>query len=420
MDGILKVDGVLEVRIGSLGNDVGGVSPSRDRKTVFVQGALPGELVRCRPVKEAGSFIKAELLQVLEPSSRRVEPFCPVFGTCGGCSLQHLEYGEQLRWKREWVIRAMERCGIGLESHFVEEAVPSPEARNYRNRVSFDMTPEGPGLHMRRGDPVAVPFCPLLNRTGLEAFSRLSGRALPGCRRVSVRASDRTGRSMVEFSELPPGGIPDLGEGVAAAWPRNGRWEYGSKAAPFTEELAGCSFRIGPGCFFQVNTGAAGILVEKVLGLLPPGGRILDLYGGCGTFALPAAASGARVVSVEMDKASSESGRASAAENGLKNVEFVTCRSRQFLVEDLKDGQAWDAVIVDPPRAGLGVRDARLLRRMRTPLIVYVSCNPFSLARDLGIICERDWKVAGITPVDMFPQTDHVETLTELRRAGRG
>lgn len=410
----------IVVRISSLGNDVGGVSPGTDRKTMFVRGALPGELVRCRPEKESGSFIRAELLEVLEPSPHRTRPLCSHHGVCGGCSLQHLDYPRQLYWKRQWVLRALSRTGIEFREDAVSDTLSSPGLMGYRNRVSFDMTPDGPGLHMLRGDPIPVQRCPLLNETGSGIFSRLAGRHMDGCGRISVRASDRTSGAMVEYSSMPSGGLPDLGCGVISAWRNEGSWKYEGEVSRFTEELLGLTFVISAGSFFQVNTDSAEILVRNVLDRLPTQGRILDLYGGCGTFALPAASAGAEVVSVELDPGSSGDGAESASENGLSGVEFITCRARNYLHDTVKGGTGWDAVIVDPPRAGLGVRDSRLLRRVDASRIIYVSCNPFSLGRDLAIICERHWKVAGITPVDMFPQTDHVETVTELRRAGEG
>jgi 23S rRNA (uracil1939-C5)-methyltransferase len=412
-------DGIV-VRISSLGNDVGGVSPGKDRKTIFVRGALPGELVRCRPEKESGSFIRAELLDVLEPSPHRIPPLCSYHGVCGGCSLQHLDYGRQLHWKRQWVLRALSRTGVSFGEETVSNTLPSPRLMGYRNRVSFDMTPDGPGLHMLRGDPIPVRRCPLLNETGSRIFSRLAGRHLDGCHRISVRASDRTSGAMVEYSSMPSGGLPGLDGGVISAWRSEGGWKFDGEGRSFTEELLGLTFAISAGSFFQVNTDSAELLVRNVLDRLPPHGRIMDLYGGCGTFALPATSAGAEVVSVELDPVSSGDGAVSASWNGLSGVEFITCRARHYLQETVNGGARWDSVIVDPPRAGLGIRDSRLLRRVDASRIFYVSCNPFSLGRDLAILCERHWQVAGVTPVDMFPQTDHVETVTELRRAGEG
>ena len=408
--------GDMELRIDSLGNGVGGVSRPEGSRTVFVRGALPGELVRCSVEKEAKSYVRAALLEVLEPSPCRIAPSCAYFGRCGGCSLQHLHYSRQLHWKREWILRAMARADVDVDREAVLQTVPSPRAMGYRNRVSFDMTPEGPGLHMHRGDPIPVEGCPLMDPVGSRVFRQLAGRGMRGCRRVSVRSSAVTGESMVEFSGMPEEGFPPLGMEVACSCRENGDWAPSAPGTMMHEILGDLEYRISPGAFFQVNSGGAGILAKRVAGYADRGHEVLDIYGGCGTFALQAAGRGAVVTSVEMSRISSEDGRASARKNGITGVSFVTARARHFLLDTVRSGRKWDAVIVDPPRSGLGTRVARLLRRIDSPLVLYVSCNPFSLARDLATICEKSWRVAGIEPVDMFPQTDHIETITELRR----
>jgi len=407
---------VLIRKVNALGNSVGGISRESGAKAVFIRGALPGETVSCKPVREAGNFIEAELIEVLEPSPHRVKPFCVYFGTCGGCSLQHLEYPMQLYWKKRWVTKALDRMNIEPDYGVTDRTLQSPLTRGYRNRVSFDMTSMGPGLHAYKGDPFPVDDCPLLNESGRKVYAHLAGKPLPGCRRISVRASPETGTSIVEFSPIPAGGIPHLGGETAAAWKSADGWEGSGGRVSFKEKLPGITFTVFAGTFFQVNTPGAAILAARVMKLLPPGGDILDLYGGCGTFALHAARLGGRVVSVEFNTDSSEGGRISARENGITGVEFVTGRVRKFLVETTRSRHPWDAVIVDPPRSGLGIRNARSLRRVNSPLIVYVSCNPFTLARDLSIITGGGWEVATVTTVDMFPQTDHVETVTEIRR----
>lgn len=409
------MEGTLELVITALGNDVGGVSAGGGRKTVFVRGALPGERVRCRVTEEARNFMKAELLDILEPSPWRVEPFCRYFGLCGGCSLQSLDYSRQLFWKREWISKALRRTGVDLPEDSPLQVIPSPDTRGCRNRVSFDMTPEGPGLHRYGGDPFPVDGCPLQNRRGRNVFDSLAGKPLAGCGRVSVRGSDRTGEAMVEFFGMPDSGIPPLGPGVTAAWKDGGEWPGTRRGKGFHEELGGITYPVSPGGFFQVNTSCAEVLVKKVAGLLGCG-EVLDLYGGCGTFALPAAAGGARVTSVELNPVSSADGERAAACNGISGVRFISGRVRHFLLDTVRKGKEWDAVVVDPPRAGLGVRVSRLLRRVGARKMLYVSCNPFSLARDLSVICGGGWKVAGLHPVDMFPQTDHVETAVELIR----
>ena len=405
----------LTVEITALGNGVGGVARREGRKTVFVRGALPGEKIICSPSKEKKNLIYAELTEVLAPSRHRIEPFCGYYSMCGGCSLQHLDYSRQLHWKKQWLSRALGRMELDT-SCVAGDTAASRKTKAYRNRVSFDVTGGRPGLHRYRGDTFPVKNCPLLNSTASRGMKLINDSDLAGCARVSVRGSDRTGMWMLEFFGRPTSGTPRSGEKGTVAVREKGRWHTEPKDPRYTQTACGFRYDVEPGTFFQVNADGADIVIDKILQLTEGAGRVLDLYGGCGTFALPIAARGAYVRSVELNSRSSEAGSRAAAEYGLQTIDFSAGRVRHRLLETVRNGEAWDAVVLDPPRGGLGVRVARLLRRVQTDIVVYVSCNPFSLARDLSILVKGGWTVAGAWPVDMFPQTDHLETVAYLTR----
>ncbi len=404
----------MQITITALGNSVGGISSEKGRKTVFIRGALPKETVRCRISSEKKTRIEAELLEVIEASPHRIAPFCQYFGKCGGCSLQHLSYSQQLIWKRNWIEKAFSRAGISFPN--IEYVVPSPQTTGYRNRVSFDVVEGQPGLHRFRGNPFPVNECPLLNRRGQQEFRVLQDVNLDHCARVSVRASDRTGSAMLEFrgGTAPESLAQD--SSVITAWEVSGKWMTEPEGCSITEQAAGYTFPIRPGTFFQVNPGCADRLISTVADSCDNDTDILDLYGGSGTIALPLAATGSNVVSVEINPDTSLSGRKAAEMNSVDSISFITSPARQFLTDSSDSGRSWDTVIVDPPRAGLGIRISRLLRKINSRKIIYVSCNPFSLARDLRIITERDWTVQKVQPIDMFPQTDHIETVVLLER----
>lgn len=404
----------MQITITALGNSVGGISSAEGRKTVFVRGALPGETVRCRISSEKKTRIEAELLEVIEASPHRVTPFCEYFGKCGGCSLQHLSYSQQLIWKRKWIEKAFSRIGISFST--IEDVVSSPQTTGYRNRVSFDLVEGKPGLHRFRGNPFPVNECPLLNSRGRQEFRLLQKVNLDNCTRVSVRASDRTGSAMLEFREGVPPKSLSKDSSVNTAWEVSGKWVTEPEGCEMMERVGNSTFPIRPGTFFQINPGCADRLISTVADSCDVDSNILDLYGGSGTLALPLAASGAKVVSVEINSDSSLSGRKAAKMNCIDSVSFITSPARQFLTDSSESGRLWDTVIVDPPRAGLGIRISRLLRKINSSKIIYVSCNPFSLARDLRIITERDWTVQKVQPIDMFPQTDHIETVVLIER----
>lgn len=402
----------LVLRVDALGNRVGGIARRAGRKTVFIRGALPGEKVSCRPVKEKKSFVEAELLEVLAASPHRREAVCPEYDWCGGCSLQHLDYHRQLYWKRQWVQTALRRRGI--DEPDPEPTVPSPLTLGYRNRVTFEVVGGLPGLHAFRGDPRPVRSCPLLPDEGNGLLAKISGGGLRGCSRIAVRCSTGMRSRRVEVYGASAGRPDlDLPEGVALAWRTDGRWH--GTGAELRERLGEIELTVPPGGFLQVNTGAAETLVGRVRDLCGTG-RVLDLYAGVGTFGLALAAAGAEVHCVERNRAAVRCGKAAAEEQDIGGIAFEANRARSCMLREVRKGTVYDAVVADPPRSGMGLRAARLLRRLRPRAIVMVGCDPFAMARDLKVLVEGGYVVRSVVPLDLFPQTDHVETVVGLVR----
>jgi 23S rRNA (uracil1939-C5)-methyltransferase len=403
------------LRIEALGNRVGGVAKPAGLPVTFVAGALPGELVECSITGAKAAFREASLVEVLEPSPQRVEPPCPWFGRCGGCSLQHLSYDGQVYWKAAWVSEALKRFLPGRAG----SAVPSPLELGYRNRVTFEVAGGRPGLHRSRGDVIRVESCPLLCDTGAGVLRRLAGRSLDPCTQVTVRAGMATGDSMVEFS----GGEPSLhvleGLGGAGAWWRDpdSGWLHSAGPELMREVYAGVPYRLPPGCFTQVNTPLADALAMLVLEAAGSPGTLLDLYAGIGTFSIPAARRGAMVTAVEIDPQAAGAGRLAASESGTSGVEFVEADTGAWLEAGGGCGRTFDTVVCDPPRAGAGRIVCRRIAVLGAPRIVMVSCNPWTLARDVSFLAP-EYRLVSATPVDLFPQTDHVETVAILESTG--
>ncbi len=408
------VEDTLLLDIDSLGNRVGGIARRTVGKTVFVRGALPGEQVLCRPVAEKRSFMEAELLEVRSASPHRTGPACPNYDWCGGCSLQHLDYGRQLHWKRQWVGSALARRGMGGVD--IADTLPSPEVLGYRNKVTFEITGGGTGLHAFRGDPRPVDTCPLLSDRGGELLRKLSAVDLRGFRRVAVRSSTRMASDRVELYGAD-GDPPDLGlsADVSVAWQRGGRWK--TRGPALRERLAGVELEVPPGGFLQVNTPAAELLVDTVAEMCGSG-PVLDLYAGVGTFGLRLARQGRSVLCVERSRQSVICGRRTARRQGIGGVELRASRARSFLAEAVRGGRTFGTVVVDPPRAGMGIRISRLLRRLGAPRVIVVGCDPFAMARDIEILVEGGYRLERVLPLDLFPQTDHVETVVLLALEG--
>lgn len=403
--------------VEALGNGVGGVSRPTGERVTFIRGALPGETVLCEPAECGGSWREAALVEIVSPSPDRVVPFCRLAGECGGCSLQHLSYPEQLRWKREWVATALRRAG--LPSPTVDPVRPSPDTEGYRNRVTFGLEHGRLHLHRFRGDPLPACDCPLLLEPGRELARSLEGGAGPGPCRLTVRASFLDGGRALEFDGCPPPD-PSVFPGVAI-WSRpqgGGAWESPCGSPLLVERISGTELRVPAGGFFQINTGAASLMSGFVseLARRPGGGRVLDLYGGAGTFSIPLAASGIRALCVDSSAEAVRAAGVTADELGLSGrFEAVVRDVGSFLRHAPKIRGEFGSVIADPPRSGMGKGEASLLADLRSPILIMVSCNPFTLARDLAQLTDF-YEIEGVTPFDLFPHTDHVETVCFLTR----
>jgi len=399
--------------IESLGNRVGGIARPADSPAVFVRGALPGEQVTIKNPINRKNYTEADLASVEKPSRHRVKPFCKYYGVCGGCSLQHLEYSEQLVWKRRWVEKAIRN----LNTPAPDNTIQSPETMGYRNRVTFDVVHGELTLHAFRGNPVPVDHCPLMNETSRNTLSAFVKGGIPdGITRVSVRGGSNTDTAIVEltgtFQNKPPAGWP------AVVIRRKKSWQH-LKPGEMFERIGRFTFAIQPGGFFQVNTLAAEKLVAAVTSLVPENSStVLDLYGGTGTFGIPLAASGHRVTSVEMNREASGGCRTACELNRIpsSDIKVVNAKDSSFLSATLRDGTSFSTVVTDPPRSGMGIEVSNQIKYLNPERIVYVSCNPFTASRDIAIFTEQHYTIRQVTPVDMFPHTDHVETVFFMER----
>lgn len=395
---------LLSLTVSSLGNRVGGIALQDDGPVVFVRDALPGETVLVRLTSSGKRHLESELVSVVSPSPERVEPFCPLYGVCGGCSLQHLGYAAQLFWKRKWIEKAFREFS-GLR---IEGVAPSPLEDGFRNRVTFCVSGGKPCLHAFRGDPVPVRDCPALYSAGRAMLQEIWETGIPrGVESVVVRCSRSTGRTLVEVVG-PASTLPE-------SWrPAYGR-RMGLRGEQLTERLLEWEFPVPPGGFFQANTGAAELLLERVLEY-SAGETVLDLYGGVGTFGIPLAVRGACVDSVESCAQAAASAGKAASMNGAEGFRSFPERDASYLTRAVSRGMSFDTVILDPPRAGAGPGIMEMIARVARSRVIYVTCNPFTAARDAAVLSERGFHLKKAFPVDMFPHTDHVETVLLLER----
>ena len=423
------------------------VAHDADGRAVFVSGAVVGDRVRAVVDREEQRWAHATVLEVLDPSPHRTAPACPYAGVCGGCPWAHLSYEAQAVAKRSGVVDAVARIGrFGDEraEELVSPIVSPGDPWGYRNKVELDVSSEGGhvtlGMHGRsEGDVIRVKECKLLDRHGSKAVKAVSGALsyLAGSHdlaleRVGIRVSRRTKEIEVALWGRPgPFPRPQVAKVLADALhptsvvrvmqkgPAKARRIAGveclSGAGSWTEVVGGERMRVSAPSFFQVNTRGAEKLVELVLEALDPSEdeEAMDLYCGAGTFTLPLARRVGFVSAVESYGPAVRDLRRNLERAGLANVDPIGGDAgREFPDTDA------DVIVVDPPRAGLAPDVVAQLSDQPARAVAYVSCDPATLARDLARFVDAGTFVPKkITPVDLFPQTFHVETVTLLERS---
>lgn len=379
-----------------------------DGRVVFVPFALPGERARLRAVEERSRHVRAELVEVLTASPARIPPRCKHFGVCGGCHYQHLAYADQLAAKAEILRDQLARLGR-FEDPPVRPAVPAPQEWNYRNHIQFHLTPEGRlGFVGTDGrGVVAISECHLPEPALGGLWPGLEFDPGLGLKRVSLRLG-ADGESMLVLESPEP---PELESesNLSVVHLLDGEAVVMAGDDSLTMEVNGRLFRVSAGAFFQVNTAMAGKMAAHLLERLPvtPETTLLDVYCGVGLFSAFFAARVGRLVGIEVSPAACEDFAANLDE--FENVELYQAPAEEVLPG--LEVRA-EAVIVDPPRAGLEKRVLEALLAQGPGRIAYVSCDPSTLARDAGRLARGGYRLAEVTPFDLFPQTYHIESVS--------
>jgi len=446
---------ILEVEIESLA--FGGLGVARhDRFVVFCRDTAPGDRVRVRVTKGRRRFAEADLLEVLRPGPERVAPPCPLVPRCGGCRLQHVEYALALAAKRDQVAEHLARIGH-IHDAPVLDPDPALEPFGYRNKMEYSAAPGDDGglvlgFHERgRWDSVIdVPACllatPLGNavREAVRAWAVAEGirpydqRAQAGdLRHVVVREGVATGQVLVTVVTAPgneaavdrlPAALAAHREVVGVLHAVNDGVAEVTSGLPtrvvagrdwLEERVHGVTLRLSQPAFFQTNTRMTDVLYRRVAEAAGLDGRqvLYDLFAGVGSIGI-ALASGAReVVAIEIVPEAVEDARANAARNGVANHAALCGDVGVVLRERRGDLPAPDVAVVDPPRGGLSGRAVRRVLELAPPVLVYVSCQPATFADNAARFVEGGYRLEWVRPVDMFPNTPHIEAVARFVRA---
>lgn len=434
-------------------------------KVVFVQNVAPGDLVDVRITKGKSSFMEGEAINFHEYSKDRVDPFCSHFGTCGGCKWQHIDYNLQQQYKRQQVIDQFTR----IAKVDIPEVLPilgSNKTRYYRNKLDFTfsnnrwLTKEeinsgekfqrnALGFHIPKmfDKIIDIDHCYLQGnisndvRNEVKKFAITEGltffdlRNQTGLLRNLIIRTTSTGEVMVivQFGEDDPTGIEKVMGFIDGKFPqitsllfiinlKKNETFHDQEVVTFKgkdyieEEMEGLKFRIGPKSFYQTNSEQAYELykVAREFAALQGNEVVYDLYTGTGTIANFIAKKAKQVIGIEYVEEAIQDAKLNSKINGIENSLFYAGDMKDILNDDfLNKHEKPDVIITDPPRAGMHEDVVRMMLRLNAPKIVYVSCNPATQARDISILAEN-YNVSKIQPVDMFPQTYHVENVVLL------
>lgn len=408
----------------------GGMGFARvDGKATFVSGGVPGDLLEVTVVKDKRTYAEARIERIIRPSPERTAPKCFVFGTCGGCQWQHINYDSQLRAKAQILAETLLRIG-GFRELNIEPIVPSPYEYGYRGRVTLSAWLEGRrfklGYHAK-GDYRRVPIngCPIASEEinseieGVnEFFLKDEHDSLPF---DTINIASDGKRAHVTFSCIPNGGEGYVHSGskkdleLNEAFKGLGFEDHGELVFQF--ESLGLKFNSVPSIFMQANSRTNEQLVSTVLdwAKLEGNEEVLDLFSGVGNFSLHIAKGARGVLGVEVSKTAVSLARRNSTANMIENVRFVCSSVASFVAHNSYQRAKFDLIILDPPREG--ARDIlEDLLRLSPKRMIYVSCNPSTLARDLKRLTEKDYKLEKIRPFDMFPQTFHIESVVLLSK----
>ena len=443
-DYVLKIDA-----LGSQGEGIGRIN----NFAIFVNGALPGEEIRAKIVKLNKNYGYGKLVEILKPSDERVKPLCSL-KRCGGCQLLHLSYDAQLKFKKQKVSDSIERIAK-LKDALIHDTIGMKNPYRYRNKAQFpvgikDGRPIVGFYAPRSHEVVDTPSCLIQDEMsdkimeiirewarayGISIYDEGSRKGI--LRHVMVRKAYHTGDIMVvivtsgfdmphreELISVLKENIPNLKsviqninqEATNVVLGSVNNTIYGT--GDILDYIGDLKFQISPMSFFQVNPVQTEVLYSKALEYANLSGdeTVIDAYCGTGTISLFLAQKAKKVYGVEVIKQAIIDARDNAVRNKIENVEFIEGRAEDVISKLYKNGVKADVVVVDPPRKGCKEELLQTIASMKPERVVYVSCDPATLARDLKYLSENGFKVVEVQPVDMFPFTYHVECVVLMSR----
>ncbi len=431
-----------------------------DNLPVFIEGACPGDLLNVKITKINKNYLTAQIVDIVEPSKNRVKPFCPLHNVCGSCSWQHIEYSEQLKQKKNIVYETLKH--ITGKDFEINDTIPSPKTKHFRCKVQYPVSQTKVSKRILSGyyktnshELINIKYCPIqpniindineflkseaqkLNISGYDEKKHF-GLLKHIIYRISsnekyilvilVLNSDNTNKDIRELAEILRFKYPQI-TGVCANFnPKktnvimSDKTQIISGSDFYIEELEGIKYKVSANSFFQVNPLSAVNIFNKVKELLSQkltNPVVLDVYSGVSSIGIWLSSITSKVICVEEVKSAADDAKENIKLNKLTNIEVINSDAAITFAQFIKNGVKFDAAVIDPPRKGSTEAALNDLVHLTNKYIVYVSCNPSTLARDMNILIKNSFEPIYIQPVDMFPHTYHIETIVLFEKQKR-
>lgn len=438
----------FEVNIMDMGCEGEGITKI-EGYTTFIKGAIKGEKVKIKMVKANKNYGYGKLLEILERSESRENPICSSFQRCGGCSLQHMSYEAQLDYKTEMVKNTLKKSlgyeplvngiiGMGIPYHYRNKAqypVANGKIGFYSDRSHELIENSGCFIQNKLTDKLAKDAFEIAMTNGVSCYDEKSGKGT--LRHIVTRVGINSGEAMIVYvtngemlknKDKIINGLtklyPNLTSIIQNVNNDNTNVILGGKCITLygsdyiTDYLGEYKFKISPLSFYQVNPVQTEVLYNTAKNYAELSGEevVFDLYSGIGTISTFIADDAKKVYGVEVVEPAVEDAKQNAEMNEIRNVEFIAGEAENVVPELYKSGIKADVVFVDPPRKGCDGKLLQTIINMKAKKVIYISCNPATLARDLKVLIDNGYEVQEVQPVDMFPQTRHVETIALIRQ----
>lgn len=401
---------VLIDRLDHQGRGIGKI----DNKTIFVYNALPNELVDVEVIFENKKFMEGRVIKYLKTSDKRIESKCPYFKECGGCDLWNIEYSDELKYKENKVRQIIEKFS-NIDTKFIKQIVGN-KADNYRNKATFHVKCKVGYYKRKSNEIIPIDKCLIVDDKINKILDEIKKLDLTNIYELVIRTSHYLDDSMIVLKIKDNineqnfiDNLKDITTNIIIYKDKKYKTIYGE--GYIFDMIGEYKFKISPDSFFQVNTVQAKKLYDKVLEYLEPNNDlVLDLYCGTGTIGIYVSKYCKKVYGIEINEYAIEDAFINKKINNIDNIDF-----RCLDTSDINIKEKYDKIIVDPPRSGLDKKTVNYLLNSESKRIVYVSCDPVTLSRDLDLLSEK-YNVIEITPVDMFSRTYHVENVCLLER----